>query len=171
MSVISEQAEEQLLWRPLPLGDFIRFLILQPGLSDAPLEGKLKVFKLDQGPQYEAISYVWGSEVKSETFVCDGKLTHITESLSKVLHKFRHLEKTRVLWADSICINQDNEIEKGHQVALMGQVYSKASKVLIDMAGNDQEHASQLASLVSETNSNQHNLEHANWPSVEMIEL
>lgn len=153
MSLISELAEEQLLWKPLPPGDFIRCLILQPGLSDSPLEGKLKVFKLDQGPQYEAISYVWGSKIKSETFVCDGRRIHITESLSMALHKFRHTDESRVMWADSICMNQDDEIEKSHQVALMGQIYSKASKVLIHMAGNDQEHASQLASLVSETNS------------------
>lgn len=149
----SQQAEERLIWKPLPPGDFIRCLILQPGLSDAPLHGKLKVFKLDQNPQYEAISYVWGSGVRSQTFVCDGKLTHITESLSTALHKFRCIDEPRVLWADSICINQGDLIEKGYQVALMGQVYSKASRVLIHMAGNDRGHASQLASLVSETNS------------------
>lgn len=120
MSVISELAEEHLLWKPLPPGDFIRCLILQPGLSDSPLEGKLKVFKLDQCPQYEAISYVWGRKIKCETFVCDGRRTRITESLSMALHKFRHTDKPRVMWADSICMNQDDEIEKSHQVALMG---------------------------------------------------
>lgn len=153
MSPTSETDEEQLLWKPLPPGNFIRCLILQPGLSNAPLEGKLKIFKIDHCPQYEAISYVWGSEVRSQTFICDDKLTHITVSLSMALQQFRYTDEPRVLWADSICINQGDENEKGHQVALMGEVYSKASKVLIHMAGNDQGHASQLASLVSETES------------------
>lgn len=152
MSFTLAAAEEPLLWKPLPPGDFIRCLILQPALSDAPLEGKLKIVKLDQGPHYDAISYVWGSQAETCTLVCDGKLINITESLSLVLHRLRHKNKSRVLWADSICINQGDIIEKSHQIALMGQVYSKASKVLIHIAGNDQGHASQLASLVSEMN-------------------
>lgn len=143
---------ENWLYGPLPPGNLIRCLILQPGLEDEPLEGRLNIVNLDDCPQYEAISYVWGSTVRSQTFVCDGNLTHITVSLSMALRRFRYTEKPRVLWADSICINQGDLSEKGHQVALMGQVYSKASKVLIHIAGDDQGLAPQVGSLVSETN-------------------
>lgn len=152
MSRASEETENW-LYNPLPPGNLIRCLTLQPGLGDEPLEGTLNIVSLDNCPQYEAISYVWGSAVRSQTFVCDGNLTHITVSLSTALHRFRYTEQPRVLWADAICINQGDSSEKGHQVALMGQVYSKASKVLIHMAGEDQGHAPQVASLVSETNS------------------
>ncbi len=35
------------------------------------------------------------------------------------------------LWIDAICIDQDNLEEKGGQVALMGDIYSKASDVIV----------------------------------------
>lgn len=37
--------------------------------------------------------------------------------------------KTIVIWIDAICINQKDDEEKGWQVAMMGDIYRKASKV------------------------------------------
>jgi hypothetical protein len=34
-----------------------------------------------------------------------------------------------VIWADALCINPKDELERGHQVKLMGDIYWKASKV------------------------------------------
>jgi len=34
-----------------------------------------------------------------------------------------------LLWADAICINQNDITERGHQVAVMGQIYNKAAIV------------------------------------------
>lgn len=36
-----------------------------------------------------------------------------------------------LLWADAICINQTNVIERNLQVALMGAIYSKAQRVIV----------------------------------------
>ncbi|KAI1384733.1 heterokaryon incompatibility protein-domain-containing protein [Hypoxylon trugodes] len=36
----------------------------------------------------------------------------------------------RYLWIDSICINQNDNKEKARQVALMGEIYRRASKVV-----------------------------------------
>lgn len=35
------------------------------------------------------------------------------------------------MWIDAICINQSNLKEKGHQVALMGRVFSDARRVVV----------------------------------------
>lgn len=39
--------------------------------------------------------------------------------------------RRRVLWVDALCINQSDEQERSHQIALMADIYRKASKVLI----------------------------------------
>lgn len=37
----------------------------------------------------------------------------------------------RVIWADALCINQQDDKEKSHQVKLMASIYSRASRVVI----------------------------------------
>lgn len=37
----------------------------------------------------------------------------------------------RILWADAVCIDQSDVEEKSHQVNLMGEIYGRASRVLI----------------------------------------
>jgi hypothetical protein len=43
----------------------------------------------------------------------------------------------RTLWADAVCICQDNLEEKSHQVALMTEIYSRADKVLVHLGDGD----------------------------------
>ncbi|KAF4920321.1 Heterokaryon incompatibility protein 6, OR allele [Colletotrichum viniferum] len=103
------------------------------------------------GPYYYAISYVWGTNVKNKAILCNNKTTYITPNLFEALHRIRqHVGRQVVLWADSLCINQDDEEEKSHQVALMGQIYARASEVLIHLADGDDDHAWEAASLIRE---------------------
>jgi len=44
-----------------------------------------------------------------------------------------------LLWIDAICINQENSLEKGHQIKLMGQIYKNASRVLVWLGTGDQD--------------------------------
>jgi hypothetical protein len=37
----------------------------------------------------------------------------------------------RVLWVDAVCINQNDFQERNHQVMQMGQIYSKAERVVV----------------------------------------
>ncbi len=37
------------------------------------------------------------------------------------------------LWADAICINQKDELEKSHQIVLMEDIYAQAESVYIDL--------------------------------------
>jgi len=41
-----------------------------------------------------------------------------------------------VLWADAICIDQQNIEERGTQVQLMGMIYWKADRVLVWLGQN-----------------------------------
>jgi hypothetical protein len=80
--------------------------------------------------KYEAISYVWGDASDTTQIVCSVKLLVIPKSLETALKRFRHFKTSRILWADAICINQNDIQERNHQVDLMSRIYSDAECVL-----------------------------------------
>jgi hypothetical protein len=81
---------------------------------------------------YEALSYCWGStEDPSPVFCSDGSVFWVTGNLYTALQRLRHVNQPRVLWADALCINQSDNAEKSWQVAMMGDVYHGAERVLI----------------------------------------
>jgi hypothetical protein len=132
----------------LPEGDFFRYLVLHPGAQDEPLKCSLVVSPLGESTaQFEAISYVWGSNIKNHEIICDGHTLHITANLYEVLKTFRLRNEPRNLWADSICIDQENMEEKGSQVAAMGSIFHSAVRVLIHISGDDTGFAESVASL------------------------
>lgn len=121
-------------YQPLVSNDEIRRLILEPGAGDASLIGSMERIRLSEtsdSTSFEAISYVWGSDIKDHWIKIDGKAIPITTSLSDALRQVRRPDRPRALWADAICINQDNYEEKNHQVALMGRIYRASSCTLI----------------------------------------
>jgi hypothetical protein len=80
------------------------------------------------------VSYVWGSsEDPSYAYIHDNetRITPITRNIDIALRRLRDESRTRVIWVDALCINQRDTIEKSRQVALMGDIYSLASCVLM----------------------------------------
>jgi hypothetical protein len=128
--------------------DEIRLLVLHPGTG--PLSCRLLTEKLADNPRFEAISYVWGSSEKDHDIVCNGHRLKITASLHGALSRTRSRWSKRVLWADSICINQNDNREKAHQVSLMGHIYTQADTVLICLPSVDDNHSQSAASLVAD---------------------
>ncbi|KAF2249482.1 hypothetical protein BU26DRAFT_519534 [Trematosphaeria pertusa] len=61
----------------------------------------------------------------------------ITDSLRTALLHLRLADRTRTLWVDQICINQDNVDERGHQVTQMGRVYRQAQIDLVWLGEED----------------------------------
>ena len=117
----------------------IRVLTLLPS-SDfkAPLKVSLNEISLDAVlspiPPYEALSYVWGSSTSDRPLTCDGKLLLVTPNCESALRHLREAGHPRDLWIDAICIDQDGGTEsmreRNAQVALMGEVYNKATHTL-----------------------------------------
>lgn len=56
---------------------------------------------------------------------------HVTSNLLEALHQLRLETEDRILWIDAICIDQEEEVEKGHQVKQMGRIYKEAEQVVI----------------------------------------
>jgi hypothetical protein len=55
----------------------------------------------------------------------------ITESLFAALVRLRDGHNQRVLWADALCINQQDRQEKSRQVQMMSRIYSLAENVAV----------------------------------------
>ncbi len=125
----SEQADQ--IYKSRLQGRKIRLLRLLPGDKEAKIQCRLVEASLDTVPSYEAISYVWGRPQKREPIECDGHDAHIIVNLAQVLRRLRSKTVPRTLWVDGICINQDNVLERGHQVGIMGVIYKEASRVVI----------------------------------------
>ncbi|KAF4499623.1 Heterokaryon incompatibility 6, OR allele [Fusarium agapanthi] len=82
-------------------------------------------------PMYEALSYVWGEPDFSEPIILNNHTFFITPSLKYILSCLRQIQKDdkpRVIWVDAICINQSDIEERGHQVALMREIYSNCQR-------------------------------------------
>jgi hypothetical protein len=107
-------------------------VISQP---DTPLELSLSIHQITQDPDYHSISYTWGDSGLTEEIIINGRPTMVTKNchyaLTHVSDRYPSLPgKPIVIWIDSICTNQDDNDEKSYQVAMMGDIFTKASKVL-----------------------------------------
>jgi Heterokaryon incompatibility protein (HET) len=118
-------------YSPLIRAHDIRVLQLAPGKDSNPLKGQIHYVNLDLYPAYETLSYEWGNPKKGHAiYLNNGTQIAITKSLYDALQDIRHEKESRVIWADGICINQDNIEERQDQVSIMGIIYSKASQIL-----------------------------------------
>lgn len=109
----------------------IRLLSLEPAKErSAPLVCSLSKISLNSPPPFEALLYTWGA------FGDDAVILHsipfkVTANLDSALRDIRHEISDRTLWIDAVCINQDDVLERNHQVTKMRQVYQAASKVVV----------------------------------------
>jgi len=109
----------------------IRLIRLLPGEKEQEIQCRIGSAKISSDSPFEAISYCWGDPNDTVAITCNDATLAITKSLHSALQHFRLPDKSRVLWTDAICINQSDDIEKGHQVGLMREIYGQAKCVLI----------------------------------------
>ncbi|KAI4284671.1 MAG: hypothetical protein L6R38_001249 [Xanthoria sp. 2 TBL-2021] len=82
--------------------------------------------------KYEALSYCWGdSSIRKSIFLKDTISVDVTANLHSALEHIRDISSSKLLWVDSICINQSDAQEKNQQVAIMQHIYTCADTVLI----------------------------------------
>ncbi|KAH7480438.1 hypothetical protein FOMA001_g8821 [Fusarium oxysporum f. sp. matthiolae] len=125
------------IYYPLPEDSTFRLLEILAGDGDV-VQCKLHVCSLQENETaYEALSYTWGNPDASGDrkidIMCNGT-SHtivISGSLHIALRELRRNNTSRVIWADAICINQEDAKERGQQVALMGQIFSGAWQVVV----------------------------------------
>ncbi|KAE9582166.1 Heterokaryon incompatibility protein 6, OR allele [Colletotrichum fructicola] len=125
----------QFIYKALPTPNSIRLLILEPGYFDDPIQCSLYLSSTLDLVDYDAISYTWADE--NDTMNHTGIIflesyrLPVTPNCETALKRARSRGTSKVVWIDSVCMNQDDVDERGHQVRLMPQIYSRARQVLI----------------------------------------
>ncbi|KAL7924520.1 heterokaryon incompatibility domain-containing protein [Trichoderma austrokoningii] len=119
----------------------MRLAELLPGKPGSRISIRLHTVSLDDNPEYEALSYCWGPpkpsydifiHVNNNNSNDEGEVIFsfpVGRNLRKALDDLRHQSQARLIWNDAICINQKDNPEKGHQIQLMHQIYSRAAVV------------------------------------------
>lgn len=89
--------------------------------------------EVEKAPPYVALSYTWGSTELSRVILVNGSEVPITRSLAEAIDAIFIFarERSMMFWADSICINQADDHERGLQVRLMNSIYRSAEIVTI----------------------------------------
>jgi hypothetical protein len=123
--------------------DEIRLLTLAAADNlDDKLQGELTNVPLKRAVEYTALSYCWGlpeeQEPDRKNFTIGTSTVSITPSLDLALRHMRD-HKVKTLWADQVCINQDNDHEKSSQVKMMHRIYSSAPRVAVWLGSGDQQ--------------------------------
>ncbi|KAH8655076.1 heterokaryon incompatibility protein-domain-containing protein [Tricladium varicosporioides] len=121
-------------YRALPTGA-VRLLRIYQDVA-ANLICELEVAYISQLPPYEALSYCWGDPSDKIPIKCNGYTgLSITENLHSALLNLQLPGQSRLLWADAICINQEDTKERSSQVRLMKDIYQLASSVIVWLGG------------------------------------
>jgi hypothetical protein len=91
-----------------------------------------RLLRVAQLPLFYALSYVWGESSKSQEILIDGKSIPITQNLYDGLRAMQKNAMSAVrVWADALCICQDDFPERSAQILLMREIYHAASQVCI----------------------------------------
>lgn len=139
--------------QPLPDNRSIRVLHLQPASNRAaPIQCRIETVSLDQPPIYFALSYSWDAQTPSEPISIllsafhndlhpQCRLLKVTANCAAAMRRLRHPVEARTIWIDSICIDQTSLAERSSQVALMCEIFRKASLVVVWLGEGDKDSA------------------------------
>lgn len=106
-----------------------------------PMELDMDVFRLEEAPEYVALSYTWGPPRPGmrQYVTSDRRQIRLNDQAFKVfpnlLDGLLAISKTNFaenyLWIDAICINQRDSKEQASQVNRMDSIYKQAISTLV----------------------------------------
>ncbi|KAH7370669.1 heterokaryon incompatibility protein-domain-containing protein [Rhexocercosporidium sp. MPI-PUGE-AT-0058] len=105
-------------------------------------------------PPFAAISYTWGADTPLRSVLVNNRPFYIRQNLWDALDMWRYrFNGGLFLWADAICINQDDPLEKNEQVKIMSDIYRQADSVFawLGPPSEDSDLAIQELSAMSDT--------------------
>ncbi|KAL2686953.1 hypothetical protein Neosp_004500, partial [[Neocosmospora] mangrovei] len=108
----------------------IRLLKFTAPWTGATLAFALVVVPLPKSPKYVALSYNWGQHTRTVTIRVNNFVVPITTNLYDALRRIR-AGGAQYVWADALCINQQDPDERSVQVQRMRAIFQKASRVAV----------------------------------------
>ncbi|TGJ85038.1 hypothetical protein E0Z10_g3740 [Xylaria hypoxylon] len=101
-------------------------------------ESMIRLLKITRcAPAYRALSYCWGPPPDNIKFLCNGSVFYDRASLRRALKRlragFRPGQREEYIWADAICINQQDLAGKDYQIRLMERIYWVIATVHVDL--------------------------------------
>jgi len=130
--------------------DTIRLLVLLAGKKSDPVSCRITSVGLDEQPAYIAISYTWTTEcgdssrtrklrIYPEHRYSAWKPFRVTANCEAALRQVRDPRLERLVWIDSVCIDQTCISERNQQVSIMDRIYSQALQVDVCIRAPSQE--------------------------------
>jgi hypothetical protein len=112
----------------------IRLLSIRPGRKEDKVACSVSTHYLTDAPPYAAISYTWGAPTSRKRILVNEKRHLVQPNAREALWQARLHGQHGYIWIDSVCINQDDTIEKGHQIDFMRAINRNADRVLLSLA-------------------------------------
>ncbi|KAK4102622.1 hypothetical protein N658DRAFT_396122, partial [Parathielavia hyrcaniae] len=94
-------------YTPLSGAGQIRLLRLHGGTGADELSVDLIHTSLDEAPCFTALSYPWGDPQPRKAIRCSGLQIEIGPNLYMALQHVRQAHADMFVWADALCINQE----------------------------------------------------------------
>ncbi|KAK0254812.1 hypothetical protein LTR12_001921 [Friedmanniomyces endolithicus] len=88
-------------------------------------------------PEYETLSYCWGTSSDVRTISCNRQRLRVTQTLHRAMHALLTPGKSRLVWIDQLCINQHDDAEKTQQVSIMRDIYQRSSLTIAWLGSAD----------------------------------
>lgn len=129
----SPEAPSLLLYRRLDTSQQqIRTLtLLAAEDDDEPIQCQMETVSLSTCHPFVALSYCWGSATDKFSIVyVNMTAVRVRQNLWQFLRSLRRVKGTIKIWVDYLCINQLDDLERGHQVKMMSKIYGKADAVI-----------------------------------------
>lgn len=138
---MTQDRVHQYPYQRLPTAASIRLIRVLPDRIDNSIVCSIETVdsRHHTGVEYQALSYLWGDPKPTRKIYVrdenDGVLHehHLHENLWQFLEKWQQprTQPSGLLWTDSLCLNQNDNDEKGQQVRRMGEIYSGAKEVIV----------------------------------------
>ncbi|KAF2716513.1 HET-domain-containing protein [Polychaeton citri CBS 116435] len=125
-------------------GDIFRLMVLYPATGSAPVRCRLIRSSVKRSSHdHTCLSYCWGESKRDEyILIClnkDGEYFKlpVTRNLHRALLSLRKPTSNLLLWVDQVCINQQHDLERAHQVSIMRHIYMSAREVIVWLGEED----------------------------------